>query len=119
MGQSPLEARPHEIRAYKPTATFASAAPCRPTAIPSAGSRLRDAWLSRNNANLDTSLTLEDKGVSGFTGKHRENPDRHALAAFLALVRKGRVLRGSYLMVESLRPPLPRGHHPRCPCCSN
>jgi DNA invertase Pin-like site-specific DNA recombinase len=63
---------------------------------------LRDAWLARNQATLDTSLTLEDKGVSGFTGRHRENPDRHALAAFLALVRKGRVPRGSALIVESL-----------------
>ena len=39
---------------------------------------------------LDTSLTLRDEGVSGFTGKHRANPDRNALAAFLKLVEKGR-----------------------------
>src|SRR5262245_25472259 len=64
---------------------------------------LRDAWLSRQkNVQLDTSLTLEDKGVSGFTGEHRDNPDRHALAAFLELVRRGRIQRGSYLVVESL-----------------
>jgi DNA invertase Pin-like site-specific DNA recombinase len=64
---------------------------------------LRDAWLSHNpRVNLDASLTLEDKGVSGFRGKHRENPDRHALAAFLKLVQSGRVPRGSYLIVESL-----------------
>jgi DNA invertase Pin-like site-specific DNA recombinase len=63
---------------------------------------LRDAWLARNRVALDTSLTLEDKGISGFTGEHRSNPDRHALAAFVALVKKGRIPKGSYLIVESL-----------------
>jgi hypothetical protein len=50
---------------------------------------LRDAWLARNHAALDASLTLEDKGVSAYSGEHRGNPDRHALAAFLSLVQKG------------------------------
>jgi DNA invertase Pin-like site-specific DNA recombinase len=63
---------------------------------------LRDAWLARNHAALDTSLTLEDKGVSAFNGDHRGNPDRHALAAFVSLVTKGRISRGSYLIVENL-----------------
>lgn len=63
---------------------------------------LRDAWLARNNVVLDTSLSLRDEGVSAFSGGHRENPDRHALATFLELVRKGRIARGSYLIVESL-----------------
>jgi DNA invertase Pin-like site-specific DNA recombinase len=64
---------------------------------------LRDAWLARNKGvALDTALTLEDKGVSGYTGEHRNNPDRHALAAFLALVKQGRIARGSYLIVECL-----------------
>src|SRR3954453_3798890 len=63
---------------------------------------LRDGWLTRNAVRLDASLTLEDKGVSGFTGEHRGNPDRHALAAFVDLVKKGRITRGSYLIVESL-----------------
>jgi DNA invertase Pin-like site-specific DNA recombinase len=63
---------------------------------------LRDAWLARNGVTLDTSLTLEDKGISGFSGDHRHNPDRHALAAFLAAVEKKRIPRGSYLIVESL-----------------
>jgi DNA invertase Pin-like site-specific DNA recombinase len=65
-------------------------------------SELRDTWLTRNKVSLNTSLTLEDKGVSGFTGDHRNNPDRHALAAFVALVKKGRIAKGSYLIVESL-----------------
>jgi DNA invertase Pin-like site-specific DNA recombinase len=62
---------------------------------------LRDGWLSRNHATLDASLK-PDQGVSGFKGKHRANPDRHALAAFLKLVERGRVPEGSYLIVESL-----------------
>jgi DNA invertase Pin-like site-specific DNA recombinase len=63
---------------------------------------LREAWLAKSGVTLDTSLTLEDRGVSGFTGVHRTNPDRHALAAFLELVKQGRIKRGSYLVVESL-----------------
>jgi DNA invertase Pin-like site-specific DNA recombinase len=63
----------------------------------------RDAWLLRHpSVSLDTSVTLHDKGVSGFTGKHRENPDRHALAAFLKLVEFGRIPEGSYLVLENL-----------------
>jgi DNA invertase Pin-like site-specific DNA recombinase len=63
---------------------------------------LRDAWVKKAGAVLDTSVTMKDEGVSAFTGKHRENPDRNALAAFLELVKRGRVPRGSYLIVESL-----------------
>jgi DNA invertase Pin-like site-specific DNA recombinase len=63
---------------------------------------LRDAWVQKSGAVLDQSISLRDEGVSGFTGKHRGNPDRHALAAFLKLVEKGRVPRGSYLIVENL-----------------
>jgi DNA invertase Pin-like site-specific DNA recombinase len=62
----------------------------------------RDAWLARSGAVLDTSLSLQDRGVSGYTGAHRQNPDRHALAAFLRLVEGGKVPRGSYLIVENL-----------------
>jgi DNA invertase Pin-like site-specific DNA recombinase len=63
---------------------------------------LRDAWLKRTGVELDTSLTLEDRGVSGYTGEHRDNPDRHALAAFLELVKQGRIPKGSYFIVENL-----------------
>jgi DNA invertase Pin-like site-specific DNA recombinase len=62
----------------------------------------RNGWLKKHGAKLDTSLTLQDKGVSAFTGEHRTNPDRHALAAFLELVRQGRIPRGAYLIVENL-----------------
>src|SRR4051794_2932803 len=65
-------------------------------------SALRDTWLKRHPAvRLDSSLTLADKGVSGFTGEHRKNK-RHALALFLDLVERGRVPAGSYLIVENL-----------------
>jgi DNA invertase Pin-like site-specific DNA recombinase len=63
---------------------------------------LRDAWIEKAGAVLDTSLKLQDSGVSAFKGKHKQNPDRHALAAFLDLVKRGRVPRGSYLVVENL-----------------
>jgi DNA invertase Pin-like site-specific DNA recombinase len=63
---------------------------------------LRDAWIARSGIDLDESLTLEDKGVSGYTGEHRSNPDRYALASFVALVKGGRITRGSYLIVESM-----------------
>src|SRR5262249_7299431 len=46
--------------------------------------------------------TLKDEGVSGFTGDHRKNPDRHALAKFLLAVEKGLVPAGSYLIIENL-----------------
>lgn len=59
-------------------------------------------WCKRHGATLDTSLTLHDLGRSAFSGKHRVNPDRNALAAFLKLVQDGRVPRGSCLIVESL-----------------
>jgi DNA invertase Pin-like site-specific DNA recombinase len=62
----------------------------------------RDAWLKKHGITLDTSLTLEDKGVSAFTGEHRCNADRHALAAFLEVVKQGRIATGSYLICESL-----------------
>src|SRR5262245_10994564 len=59
-------------------------------------------WCQRNQVPLDKTLTLRDKGVSAFTGEHRKNPDRHALAMFLKWVEKGRVRPGDYLIVENL-----------------
>jgi DNA invertase Pin-like site-specific DNA recombinase len=59
-------------------------------------------WCQRHGYRLDTSTTLHDLGKSAFTGSHRQNPDRHALASFLKLVEQGRVVRGSALVVEAL-----------------
>ncbi len=61
-----------------------------------------EAWCRRNNVQLDQSMSLRDEGVSAYKGKHRENPDTHALAAFVSAVKSGRVQAGSYLVVESL-----------------
>jgi DNA invertase Pin-like site-specific DNA recombinase len=60
------------------------------------------SWCKRNGVTLDTSITLHDLGKSAYTGKHRQNPDRHALAAFLKLVESGKVPRGSCLIIENL-----------------
>jgi DNA invertase Pin-like site-specific DNA recombinase len=60
----------------------------------------RDAWLALHpEVILDTSLKLEDRGRSGFK---RVNFDRYALAELLRLVERGRVQRGSYLLLENL-----------------
>src|SRR5262245_16545955 len=59
-------------------------------------------WCRRHSARLDIATTLHDLGKSAYTGQHRKNPDRHALAAFLKLVESGKVPRGSFLVVESL-----------------
>src|SRR5262245_54180958 len=59
-------------------------------------------WCEQNKARLDTTATLRDLGRSAFTGKHRENPDTHALACFLKMVKDGRVPKGSFLVVENL-----------------
>jgi len=59
-------------------------------------------WCGANNITLDTSLTLHDLGKSAYLGAHRQNPDRNALAAFLKLVETGKIVRGSYLLVENL-----------------
>ncbi len=63
---------------------------------------LRESWLRRHpHVRLDDTLTLEDHGVSGFRGEHRTNR-KHALSRFLDEVDRGRVPRGSYLIVENL-----------------
>lgn len=63
---------------------------------------LRDSWLRRNpRVRLDSTLTLADYGVSGYTGEHRLNR-KHALAMFLELVEAGQVVKGAYLIVENL-----------------
>src|SRR5262245_42786821 len=56
------------------------------------------AWARRAKVFLDTSLSI-DRGVSAFRGKNR---DLGALGEFLRQVENGRVLPGSYLVVESL-----------------
>jgi DNA invertase Pin-like site-specific DNA recombinase len=59
------------------------------------------AWSERTGVAIDTTLTLEDRGVSGLRGVSRSDPDRYALAAFLRGIETGRVQRGDYLLVEN------------------
>src|SRR5690349_12154350 len=59
-------------------------------------------WCERNGVRLDESTTLQDRGKSAYTGEHKKNPDRHALATFLKLVEAGKVPWGSYLVIENL-----------------
>src|SRR5262249_44620440 len=56
------------------------------------------AWCEHNGCLLDESLH-QDKPVSAFRGANRS---KGALAAFLEMVKVGRVSRGSILLVESL-----------------
>jgi DNA invertase Pin-like site-specific DNA recombinase len=56
-----------------------------------------EAWAERTGYQLDNSL--KDMGVSAFKGLHRTSG---ALAAFLDLVKRGAIPKGSALVVESL-----------------
>jgi DNA invertase Pin-like site-specific DNA recombinase len=60
---------------------------------------LSNRYAEEHGLNLDTSLSLCDLGVSGFTG---ENRSKGALALFLKAVETGKVPAGSFLLVESL-----------------
>lgn len=65
--------------------------------------QLREAkqWCERNGAVLDDSLDyLKELGRTGFDGSNLE--EGGGLGLFLAAVKSGKVLRGSYLLVEKL-----------------
>lgn len=63
--------------------------------------QLRSDWLKRHpHVTLDNTLK-PDKGVSGFKGKNRTN-HKNALAQFLDLVQRGRIARGSFLLIENM-----------------
>lgn len=55
-----------------------------------------------NGFTLDEQLKFRDEGVSAFTGEHRNDPDRHALAYFLKLANDGKIEPNSYLIIENL-----------------
>lgn len=57
-------------------------------------------WCERRGIHLDASLSLRDLGVSAFKGRHRD--DKKALGQFLKLVERGRIPKGSYLVIENL-----------------
>lgn len=56
-------------------------------------------WSDKNGVPLDTTLHMQDLGVSAYKGTHIEEG---ALGKFIEAVDKGLVKRGSYLLVESL-----------------
>src|SRR5262249_39346049 len=60
-----------------------------------------EEYCARHGLTLDSTLSLRDLGVSAFKGDHRTK-DKHALAQFLTLARRGRIPAGSYLVIENL-----------------
>ncbi len=60
---------------------------------------LAQAYCERNGLLLDTSLVLQDLGVSAFRGA---NAKRGALAGFFNAIEDGQVLPGDVLIVENL-----------------
>ncbi|MBN9519330.1 recombinase family protein [bacterium] len=59
-------------------------------------------WCKRNGVVLDRSRSLRDLGVTGFTGIHRDNPDKYALAHFVEQVQTGEIAPDCYLIIENL-----------------
>lgn len=60
---------------------------------------LSRAYAKQHGLDLDESLTFQDLGVSAFRGR---NVKEGSLGDFIKAVETGRVLQGSYLLVESL-----------------
>ncbi|MGO9916300.1 MAG: recombinase family protein, partial [Isosphaeraceae bacterium] len=60
---------------------------------------LRESYCRRHNLVLDTSRMITDEGVSGYNGK---NMAQGKLAAFLDLVKAGKIPAGSILLIESI-----------------
>src|SRR5437016_3288480 len=56
-------------------------------------------WARRKGLELDESLKLRDRGLSGFHGDHRK---KGALGRFLELVEAGKIAQGSILLVENI-----------------
>ncbi len=59
----------------------------------------REQYLAQIGLPLDTSLDLDDLGVSAFRGK---NAKQGGLSNFLAAIKAGRVIPGDHLLVENL-----------------
>ncbi len=60
---------------------------------------LSNNYALQHNLTIDDSITLRDLGVSAFD---RSNITKGALGKFLELVNKGKIEKGSFLLVESL-----------------
>jgi DNA invertase Pin-like site-specific DNA recombinase len=57
------------------------------------------AWAARKGYELDESLRLTDRGLSGYHGDHRR---KGSLGTFLSAVESGAVPAGSILLVENI-----------------
>ena len=60
---------------------------------------LAESYSEKHGLELDRSLTMQDLGISAYKGEQRT---KGALAKFLSLVEKGKIDKGSILIVESL-----------------
>jgi DNA invertase Pin-like site-specific DNA recombinase len=60
---------------------------------------LSKRYAEQHNLTLDNSLHLHDLGLSAYD---RSNVERGALGGFLEAIKQGRIIPGSYLLVESL-----------------
>lgn len=60
---------------------------------------LSEAYAEKHGLQLDTTLKLQDLGLSAFD---RSNVEKGALGAFLKAIEQGRIKPGSFLIVESL-----------------
>lgn len=58
-----------------------------------------EKWAQKNGFELDDTLRMQDEGLSAFRGAHIT---RGALGQYLDLVEKGKVQKGSVLIVEAL-----------------
>jgi DNA invertase Pin-like site-specific DNA recombinase/ElaB/YqjD/DUF883 family membrane-anchored ribosome-binding protein len=59
-----------------------------------------ERYAAEHGLVLDSSLRLQDLGLSAYKGEHRS--DKGALGQFLKLVEMGKIEKGSVLLVESL-----------------
>ena len=55
-------------------------------------------WIESLGYQLDDSLNLIDRGLSGFTGAHK----RGSWGRFLKLVKEGKISSGSMLVIENM-----------------
>lgn len=62
-------------------------------------STLAESYARSHDLELDNRLTIRDLGVSGYRG---QNIVHGELGQFLGAVRNGRIMPGSYLLIESL-----------------
>src|SRR6266404_1030847 len=60
---------------------------------------MADAYAARHGLTIDTSVTLEDRGISAHRGLNRTEG---ALALFVDMVKAGEIEEGSFLLIENL-----------------